>query len=137
MTASPSWPRRIAHIALWLLSGVTALGIGGAGLTKFIQSANWTHLFTTWGYPAWVSPLIGAVEISAAIALLITPLALYGAAVLAVVMVVALTTLLTHPGGPMGWGMTPVIYLVMLAVIVGGRRALTRAAKPTRGLAST
>jgi putative oxidoreductase len=110
--------RHKAHTAaLWVATAIAALGIGVAGATKFLQPAHWQQLFAGWGYPAWLAPVVGVIELGGGVALVVPRLAAYGAIVLAVVMAGALATLLGHPGGPMGWGATPTIDLLLLAVV--------------------
>jgi uncharacterized membrane protein YphA (DoxX/SURF4 family) len=96
---------------------VAAAGIGIAGLTKFLQPQRWTGLFAGWGYPPAFSFLVGVAEIAGAVALLVPRLSPYAALLLGGVMAGALATLLLHPNGPLGWGMTPLFYLVLLLVI--------------------
>lgn len=68
-------------------------------------------------HPPWLSQVIGGAELAGAIGLLVTRLARYAAAGLGVIMTGALVTLLTHPGGKMGWGGTPLTYLTLLLVV--------------------
>ena len=112
-----AWRRRLYGFALWALTVVIALGIGAAGLAKLVQSQHWRALFIGWGYPSWFSPIVGAAEVAGAIGLLVPRLALYAASFLGFIMLSALITLATHPGGPLGWGGTPASYLVLLALI--------------------
>lgn len=110
------------RILLWICTVLLALGLGLAGVTKFTSATRWHDLFVGWGYPAWFSPVTGIAEIAGAVALLVPRLAAYGALFLAAVMIGALVTLLTHPGGPMGWGATPTTYIVLLAIVGALRR---------------
>jgi uncharacterized membrane protein YphA (DoxX/SURF4 family) len=106
---------------MWVVTAAVALGIGFAGLGKFRQPEMWRPLFAAWGYPAWFMLVVGGVEMGGAISLFIPRVAAYGALVLAVVMLGALATLMTHPGGPLGWGATPLVYLVALLGIAAAR----------------
>ena len=115
------WNGAAGSSILWIASVIVALGIGAAGATKLLQPENWRTLFLSWGYPASFSPVAGAIEMCGAIGMLIPAISLYAAALLSAVMVVALATLLRHPGGPMGWGLTPIIYLTLLAIVASGR----------------
>ena len=101
----------------WGASIVVALGIGVAGVTKFTGAARWDTLFLSWGYPPWVMPVVGALEVCGAVMLLVPRTARYGALLLALIMGSALITLLSHPGGPFGWGQTPLAYLVLTAFV--------------------
>jgi putative oxidoreductase len=117
MEKSARWPRIACTILLWTSSVVVALGIGIAGLTKFHRPNRWEPLFAGWGYPPWVSMVVGIAEVCGAIALLVPAVALYAATLLAVVMAGALITLLRHPDGPLGWGATPSVYIILLIII--------------------
>jgi putative oxidoreductase len=111
---------RTAIILVWAASVLVALGIGLAGIAKFVGPGGWQELFRSWGYPQWFLLFVGALEIAGAIALLIPRLALYGALVLGVVMLGALGTLLIHPTAQ--FGITrPVIYLILLIAITTAR----------------
>jgi uncharacterized membrane protein YphA (DoxX/SURF4 family) len=61
--------------------------------------------------------VVGIAEVCGAIALLVPAVALYAATLLAVVMAGALITLLRHPDGPLGWGATPSVYIILLIII--------------------
>ena len=123
-----------ARIVTWIVSVVPALGIGLAGASKLAGANPWRALFLGWGYPAWCSTVVGIAEVAGAIGLLVPRLAAYAALALMGVMMGALVTLVTHPGGPMGWGATPLLYLVLLAIVAatrwraraGGRNAPVR-----------
>jgi putative oxidoreductase len=111
---------RIVFILVWAASVLAALGIGLAGLTKFVAPGHWHQLFIGWGYPRWFSLLVGAVEIAGGVVLLIPRLAFYGALVLAAVMLGAIGTLLIHPTAQFGIAM-PIVYLILLIVIATAR----------------
>jgi uncharacterized membrane protein YphA (DoxX/SURF4 family) len=96
---------------------VAALGIGLVGVTKFLQTARWVGMFVGWGYPAAFTPIVGAVEILGAVALLVPRLTSYAAMVLGIVMASAAFTLWLHPNGPLGRGTTPCIYFALLVVV--------------------
>jgi putative oxidoreductase len=112
---------RLLTIALWIATAIPAFGIGLAGLTKFLQPTRWQSLFAGWGYPPAFATVVGVVEIIGAAGLLVPRFALYAAILLATVMIGALVTLLTHPGGPLGWGATPAFYLVLLTALATAR----------------
>lgn len=108
--------RRALIILVWAASVVVALGIGLAGIAKFVGPGHWQELFRSWGYPQWFSLVVGALEIAGGIALLIPRLALYGALVLGAVMLGAMGTLLIHPTAHFGITM-PTIYLILIIAI--------------------
>ena len=113
---------RTVTIAIWTATLLVTFGIGVAGALKFVQTDHWRSLFTGWGYPSWMSAATGVAEVAGAIALLVPRLSFYAAMVLLTVMLGALATLLAHRGGPMGWGGTPLVYIVLLAAIAAARR---------------
>jgi putative oxidoreductase len=110
-----------ATILVWAITLVVAFGIGAAGVTKFVQPSRWEALFSSWGYPHWASAVIGLVEVAAALVLFVPRLAAYAAIVLGAVMIGAVCTLLMHPGGPFGRGVTPLVYAAMLVVVLAVR----------------
>jgi putative oxidoreductase len=109
-------------IAVWIATILVALGIGLVGALKFVQTEHWRSLFTGWGYPSWMSTATGVAEVAGALGLLFPRFAFYAAVLLLAVMLGALATLLGHRGGPMGWGATPLIYIVLLTGIAMARR---------------
>ena len=115
------WHGRAPGLLLWAVTALVALGIGLAGAAKFLQADRWRELFTGWGYPPWFSVVVGVIEVAGAVGVLVPQLASYGATLLGVVMLAALLTLLGHPGGPLGRGATPAVYIVLLAVIAASR----------------
>lgn len=117
MKNSSRWPRIAGTVVIWTLTVVVAVGIGIAGLTKLHRPNRWEPMFTGWGYPAWFSMIVGIAEVCGAVALVVPGIALYGTGLLGVVMAGALVTLLRHPGGPLGWGATPAVYIFLLLII--------------------
>jgi len=113
----PGLAARSRTLVLWLLSGVAGLGIGVAGITKFPVPNPWERRFLHWGYPHWFVFVVGAAEVLGAIALFIPRVALFGVALLLVVMLGALVTLVAHPGDAFGRGATPAFYIGALCVI--------------------
>jgi putative oxidoreductase len=76
----------------WLLTLLLCAMFLMAGSAKFTSGEMWAGMFAGWGYPAWFAYFIGAVEVGAALALLVPALAAYAAAVIAVVMIGAAGT---------------------------------------------
>lgn len=117
MTTAGRWRARASTALLMLATVVVGLGIGIAGLMKFVRADDWRALFASWGYPTWFSTVVGCFEVLGAVALFVPRLALAGVGLLSLIMVSALVTLLMHPGGRLGWGATPTAYLCILAII--------------------
>jgi len=105
--------KRSLFVLTWVASILAALGIGLAGITKFAAATRWEDLFAVWGFPQWFLPVVGALEIAGAIALLIPRLSLYGALVLGSVMIGAIGTLLIYPT-PHFPVMLPMSYIILL-----------------------
>ena len=116
----------VVTIILWVATVLAGLGIGVVGAAKFGNAREWQRLFAGWGYPAWMSFVVGAAELIGAVALFIPRFALGGVAILGTVMAGALVTLLLHRGGPMGWGATPAIHLALLSAIAAIRLSRRR-----------
>jgi putative oxidoreductase len=84
---------RVRYVAAWLVGLYLAQLYLRMGWGKFGGDGYWTAAFSAWGYPAWFRVLVGVIEVSAGIALLLPPLASYAALALAVVMMGAWSTL--------------------------------------------
>jgi putative oxidoreductase len=117
---------RAVTIGIWIGTILVSVGIGLTGASKFVQSDHWRALFTGWGYPSWMSTATGVVEVAGAVGLLVPRLAFYAAMLLLTVMFGALVTLIDHRGGPLGWGGTPLVYIVLLVGIAAARRSRSR-----------
>lgn len=100
-----SRPRSFASIIRVLLSIVFLM----AGVTKF-TSAGWATRFADWGYPPWLSPIVGMAEVAAAGLLPIRQTRRPAAFALAGVMAAAAATHLVH-------GETP---RVIVSLVLGG-----------------
>lgn len=107
-------------VMLWVLTVVMAGLLGFAGLAKFAQSDLWTGLFAGWGYPTWLSYVVGALELAGAVGLLVPRLATYAGALLVAIMIAAAYTVLTNPGD-MG-AVPPAVNIVGLAIVAYARR---------------
>jgi uncharacterized membrane protein YphA (DoxX/SURF4 family) len=81
-----------SRVLLWALTIVLALIYLRTGVPKLTGSQAWVRMFEGWGYPDWLRLGVGGVEVAGAVLLLIPRTAVYGAAVLGVVMLGALYT---------------------------------------------
>jgi putative oxidoreductase len=120
---------------LWLATLALAAVFFWTGARKVLGLGGWVAGFTRWGYPAWFRVLIGVVEVSSAVLLLVPRLATLGALGIAVTMVGALGTLLLHGARSVA---TPLACLGLALVIGWARRRefaatlrLTREAAPS------
>ena len=103
---------RILHLVLRILLSLAFLA---AGLPKFLPQSGWRERFAGWGYPGWFVFVIGALEVAGVIGLWIPRISRAAMALLAVIMVGALLTNLTHP--PMGQALRPIIFLLLILVL--------------------
>lgn len=82
--------------AVWIVAVLLALVFGRVGATKLSSSSAWTPLFARWGYPPFARPLVGAIEVSCALGLLVPRVRRFAAAVLVAIMAGAAVTHLMH-----------------------------------------
>ncbi len=110
---------KLGKILLWVVTIAFSATMFVAGATKFVSPETWLAMFEDWGYPPQLSYLIGALEMAGAGTTLVPRFATYGAALVAVMMVVAAGTLITHPGemGPT----VPIVNVVAFSAIAVAR----------------
>ena len=106
-------------IAVWVLSALLAALYVFAGLPKLIGAAEAVEGFTRFGYPGWFRVLIGFIEVTGGIALLVPRFAFYAAGALGVVMIGAIYTAITRAAPGVG---VPIACLVLLAIVASLRR---------------
>src|SRR5712691_3793969 len=108
------------NVFAWILSILLALAFLLAGLPKLLAVTAWIEKFSHWGYPRWSLPLIGLLEVSGAILLLIPRFAIYGVGILIVVM---LGAAYTHVANGEGLAvLRPLVFLCFLILIGWLRR---------------
>jgi len=107
-------------VLLWVATVVGAFLMGAAGVTKFISPEMWNSLFTEWGYSIAFKSLIGALEVSAAMIVLIPRFATYAAALLCAIMLGAIYTVIANQSD-LGV-VAPSGNLALFAVIAFARR---------------
>lgn len=103
---------RILHLVLRILLSLAFLA---AGLPKFLPQSGWRERFAGWGYPAWFVLVIGALEVAGVIGLWVPRTCRTAMALLAVIMVGAILTNLTHP--PIGQALRPILFLLLVVVL--------------------
>ena len=107
-------------VLLWVVTVIGALGIAAAGVTKFASAEMWNGLFTEWGYSIGFKSLIGVLEVSGAVFLLVPRFATYAAALLCAVMLGAIYTVIANQSD-LGI-VAPLGNLVLFSVIAFARR---------------
>ena len=117
------------RILLILATLVVALVIGSAAVPKLMNASGQVEAFARWGYPHWFLFVIGALEASGVllllVALFVRHLTLPGALLLAVDMVGALITRMVHAD----WQNVPLpCFLLVLVILLGwsGRKSWYR-----------
>lgn len=121
---------RVANVALWTLQVLAAAMFLMAGGSKLAGAPDMVGVFDTVGIGQWFRYLTGALEVVGAVLLLVPGVALWGALLLAAVMVGAILSHLTVLGGSV---VTPLVLLLVLLVIGWGRRGqLARVLARTR-----
>ncbi len=101
---------RGARVALWVLQIALAAMFLAAGGSKLIGAPAMVALFDTIGWGQWFRYVTGAIEASAAIALLIPSAAVFGAMLLVATMIGAVATNLF-----LGQSVVPPLVLLVLA----------------------
>lgn len=99
----------------WIGLAVIALIFFQAAVLKLMGAQVMIEVFNKLGYPAWFRIVIGILEISGAIALLIRSSARYGAILLALIMIGAMIS--SFVKGASGEAIVPVIMLFLLVWI--------------------
>ena len=120
-------------VGTWLPAILLMLVFIPQGLAKFSDTSGWATAFRQWGYPDWFRMLIGTLELSAAVLLLLGRTAAFGAIIIIVVMLGAWATHLIFEGGR---HMTSEVVPLVLAtiVLIVRRRQVTNAFARLRGV---
>ena len=103
--------RRIAAIVISVLLLIAFLG---SGLAKLTAQPMVLAMFATFGYPTWFMDLTGALEVIAAILVVIPRTSRLGAAIIICIMIGALITHLMH--GQIAMLAGPVLLLILAVV---------------------
>ena len=120
--------RRVAmarEAVLWIIIAFLAYVFLRQGMAKFSDGSGWARAFRAWHYPDWFRVLIGVMEVSAIVLLLVRRFALVGAVMIIMVM---LGGMATH----LWWGQprymtSEVLPLVLATIVALGRRRSFRA----------
>ncbi len=100
--------------ALWMCQGLLALAFTAAGVQKLLSTESMVTLFSEIGVGQWFRWLTGALEILAAILILIPATAIVGAAMIVCIMLGAIVTHVAIIGG----SAVPALVLGLLALVV-------------------
>ena len=107
---------KIQVVASWSLQLILGLLFLAAGAGKFLAAEVWIEKFNNWGYPEPFHLFIGAVELLAAILLLVPRTTRYAAFVLLGVMIGAMMTHIFHQEA--AELIRPVIFAVLLGALL-------------------
>ena len=107
-------------VLLWILTAFLTLIFLTAGGTKLAGLPVQADNFARWGYPGWFMYVVGVIETSGAIALLIPRLAGFAALLLCSTMVGAALTHLIH--GETTAVPVPLVLLAFVALVGYARR---------------
>lgn len=109
-------------IGVWVLCGLLAALFLMAGGSKLAGAEQHVKGFAHWGYPDWFRLVVGTVEVTSAVLLLIPRIAFFGAAALALVMTGATYTHLFRATGEGGMAAFTVLLLALAAIVAWARR---------------
>ena len=110
--------QRVARFALWGTQIVLAVMFLFAGGSKLVGAPAMVDLFAAIGWGQWFRYLTGAIELSAAVALLIPSAALFGAILLVPTMLGAVIANLFLGQSPA----VPLVLLLLAAAVAWSRR---------------
>jgi uncharacterized membrane protein YphA (DoxX/SURF4 family) len=107
-------------IGMWIPAILLVLIFAPQGWAKFDDASGWAVAFRHWGYPDWFRVIIGVMELSAVVLLLLGRTAAFGAILIIVVMLGGMATHLIFDGGR---HMTSeVVPLVLATIVLAARR---------------
>jgi uncharacterized membrane protein YphA (DoxX/SURF4 family) len=86
-------------IGIWIPALLLVLIFARQGWSKFFDDSGWAAAFRHWGYPDGFRVLIGVVELSAVLLLLLGRTAAFGAVLIIAVMLGGMATHLIFDGG--------------------------------------
>lgn len=109
---------RVAIVARWVTQILLAVTFLFAGGSKLVGAPAMVSLFAAIGWGQWFRYLTGAIEISAAVALLIPSAALFGAILLVPTMIGAVIANLFLGQSPA----VPLVLLLLAATVAWSRR---------------
>ena len=122
-------------IGTWLLTGLLALAFLGAGGSKLAGAEQMVNNFNEMGLPIWFLYVTGAIEVAAAVLLLIPRTSPIGAGLLIPTMIGAV---LAHvvSGHPIGQAVPAAVLGLLVATVLYLRRDRIKALIPGGGAAA-
>ncbi|SDM10841.1 DoxX-like family protein [Nonomuraea maritima] len=127
MTTTRPTTSPVRNIALWVLQIAVAGYFLMSAMAKFTNVEPAASTFEAIGFGDWFRHLTGVLEVAGAVALVVPPLAGLAGLALAVLMVFAtLTEAFVSKGGVV----TPLVLLVLCALIAWSRRSATARLRP-------
>jgi len=115
--------RRLGTVALWTVQIALAAAFAGGGLVKLAGDPVMVDLFDRVGAGQWLRYLVGALELAAAVGLLVPRLAKFAAAGLVLLMVgAAVTNVAIIDESPL----MPLAYLVVAGIVAWRRHVRDR-----------
>src|SRR5262245_5712662 len=102
-------------VGAWVPALLLVLIFSRQGWAKFDETSGWAKAFRHWGYPGWFRMTIGIMELSAVGLLLLGRTAAFGAILIIIVMLGAMTTHVLFDGGR---NVTSEVVPLSLAIIV-------------------
>ena len=117
------------NVALWIVQVLAAAGFVAIGIGKF-GDPSWARKFAGWGYPDGFYMVIGALELTGGVLLLVPKLTSYAAALLGAIMIGAGATLVLH--GQTAQLRAPLPWLAIMTLVAVARRG--RAWRPRPAL---
>lgn len=124
-------------VGTWIPAVFLILVFIPQGLAKFSDTSGWAAAFRQWGYPDWFRMLIGALELGAALLLLLGRTAAFGAIIIIVVMLGAWATHLILEGGRHMTSEVVPLVLATIVLIVRRRQVTSAIARLRRVLVSS
>ena len=111
--------QRVANITLWVLQVLLALAFLMAGASKLAGASAMVEQFEQLGLGQWFRYVTGALECVAAVLLVVPRASAFGALILMMVMIGAVTAhLVVFRNNPA----PPLVFLTLAAIIAWGRR---------------
>ncbi len=112
---------RFKQILFWASKVITSLGFLLASSGKLTQKEAVINMFREWGYFDGFYLLIGILELSLAILVLIPKTSVYAAIGLFAIMIGAMITHLIHD--PLAEIIRPLVFMILLGIVIYFQRA--------------